>query len=210
MLGVRQTACNDIVQIELGISNAKSYLRDAQAKFINKITNRQSNTPVECAIKLAIEAKTNSSKMLTTLINSPSSFASQNLATVKQRVINATTTKRREYLNINPHLQQSEVYQDFSISEHHRVSYSRIRQGSHRLKIETGRWARIQRENRICPCGNEVQNEEHVLLRCPRTNHLRTNINNIDTCANLNEFFTKIEPPILTKFVYDVLKISEI
>ena len=36
----------------------------------------------------------------------------------------------------------------------------------HRLKIETGQWSQIQRENCLCSCGNNMQDENHVLVVC--------------------------------------------
>ena len=34
------------------------------------------------------------------------------------------------------------------------------------LPIETGRWTRIERERRLCPC-RQIQTELHVLVHCP-------------------------------------------
>ena len=57
------------------------------------------------------------------------------------------------------------------------------------LKIETGRWSRISRENRLCQCNEGIQCEEHVLLKCKQTEHLRTNSEEIKNCANIKELF---------------------
>ena len=54
------------------------------------------------------------------------------------------------------------------IPEHLLIAFTRVCLSSHRLRIETGRWARIPRERRLCDCG-AVQAEEHVLVRCPLT-----------------------------------------
>ena len=58
------------------------------------------------------------------------------------------------------------------IPEVYRISFSRLRLSSHRLRIETGRWSRIPRDRRLCPCG-QIQDEEHVLAHCQITQHLR-------------------------------------
>ena len=60
-----------------------------------------------------------------------------------------------------------------------RVAFSRIRLGSHRLKIETGRWSRIPREARLCTCG-AIQTEQHVLLICPDSEPLRGQFPRLD------------------------------
>ena len=40
------------------------------------------------------------------------------------------------------------------------------------MKIETGRLARIQKEDRLCECG-EVQDEHHLVFTCQNTNDIR-------------------------------------
>ena len=81
------------------------------------------------------------------------------------------------YLEINLQLSVHGMYRQHTYTkEKHRIDTSRLRLGSHRLKIETGRWSRIPRELRLCPCG-EVQTESHVLCQCPLTQHIGDNFN---------------------------------
>ena len=68
---------------------------------------------------------------------------------------------------------------DKNVPEYVRTAFTRIRLGSHRLRIETGRWARLPADERLCMCG-AVQTELHVLLFCPETEPLR------DSFPNLN------------------------
>ena len=42
----------------------------------------------------------------------------------------------------------------------------RFRVGSHYLPIETGRWNRKLRHERVCPNCGEIGDEEHVIYRC--------------------------------------------
>ena len=55
-----------------------------------------------------------------------------------------------------------------------RIAFSRMRLSSHRLKIETGRCSKpiIPKLERLCECG--TCNEEHAILKCPLTEHLRS------------------------------------
>ena len=46
------------------------------------------------------------------------------------------------------------------------------RLSSHKLTIETGRWSRILREQRLCPCG-AIQTEV-VICQCPLSEHVRS------------------------------------
>ena len=66
------------------------------------------------------------------------------------------------------------MYSSNHVCEHHRIATTRLRLSSHYLKVESGRWARIDYQDRTCDCGPYVQDEAHVLLSCQRTRHLRT------------------------------------
>ena len=44
----------------------------------------------------------------------------------------------------------------------------RLRLSSHRLFIEHGRWKSIPRVDRKCKLCNEIEDEYHVMLLCPR------------------------------------------
>ena len=50
----------------------------------------------------------------------------------------------------------------------HRRAITKIRTSSHKLEIETGRWNKMQRENRICKnCAlGEIEDELHLLFNC--------------------------------------------
>ena len=52
---------------------------------------------------------------------------------------------------------------------------TKIRGGSNRLRIETGRWSTIPKEERFCEiCNNgEVEDETHFILSCPASRNLR-------------------------------------
>ena len=92
---------------------------------------------------------------------------------LKNKIEQSEGTRYRTYIRINPTLDFHDVYKrKLFVPEHHRMYFTRMRLSSHRLKIETGRWSRLPRERRLCVCG-AVQDEEHVLCHCPRTEHLR-------------------------------------
>ena len=81
-----------------------------------------------------------------------------------------------------------------------------MRTSSHRLRVETGRWINMNRNLRLCKCKLEVQDERHVLTKCPLTKHLRDSFGRdiqypeiLFNPQSIKEF----------KFIYDVLKVSE-
>ena len=54
-----------------------------------------------------------------------------------------------------------------------RKALSRLCLSSHRLFIERGRWKSIPRLDRKCTLCNEIEDEYHVMLICPRSTVLR-------------------------------------
>ena len=101
-------------------------------------------------------------------------YYGESLARAKNEIRLSNTTRRTTYLSLNPELVINDLYSgSFSIPEFARIAVTRLRTSSHRLKIESGRWTRIPRDLRLCSCG-EIQNEDHVLLRCPISQELRS------------------------------------
>ena len=64
------------------------------------------------------------------------------------------STKLMTYLSINPLLTSPNVYQNNTIEEYKRIQYTRARLSSHYLRVETGQWSRMSREEKLCTCGN--------------------------------------------------------
>ena len=78
-----------------------------------------------------------------------------------------------KYLSLNLLLTSPASYgKESSVKEYQRISFTRLRLSSHRLRIETGRWSRIAPDQRLCNCG-EIQTEDHVLFHCPATANIR-------------------------------------
>ena len=92
------------------------------------------------------------------------------------------------------------------IPEHYRIAFTRMRTSSHRLRVETGRWAGIDRERRICKCGEGIGDEEHVLTECKLTQHLRDRLGRNVTYPNFLEYALEKKE---FKFIYEVLKIYD-
>ena len=76
------------------------------------------------------------------------------------------------------------------LPEYQRIVVSCLRLSSHRLKIETGRWARLPKENRlhVCSCG-QIQTEQHVLLQCRLTQNLREDYLIVKTFHDIGDLF---------------------
>ena len=88
----------------------------------------------------------------------------------------SSKTRTVTYRNINPSFSVHSMYTSTNnyIADYRRTEVTRFWVGSHRLKIETGRWSRVPREERVCSCGvGGVQDEEHVVFHCEYTEDLR-------------------------------------
>ncbi|ELU11764.1 hypothetical protein CAPTEDRAFT_204841 [Capitella teleta] len=84
-------------------------------------------------------------------------------------------TRYQTYLEMNPDLCVHPIYENKEeyVPDSRRIAATRLRLSSHRLLVETGRWSRIPRENRVCASdATFVQDETHVMLYCARTAYL--------------------------------------
>ena len=170
MLGVRTQTCTDLVQVELNTGSAKSLIQQRQKDFFKKAMSHCSYrlSPLCRAVELATSAGSPAGRYLQSLLSTTDRPIEKDLETVKARICQSNSSRRTNYLKFNPDLSTHPMYADSSVPEADRNAFSQLRLSSHFLKIETGRWARIERDRRVCTCG-EVQTEEHVLLHCPFT-----------------------------------------
>ena len=172
LLAVRVTTPSDLCLIELGYPPLRALVRRRQQQFFSRMMSdrrHMTDDPLMFAIDLT---QTHNEKMME-YINGTLIYA--NIVTgaheLNNKVSSAAGTKFRTYCSINRDLSVHNVYSTY-IPEHLRIALTRVCLSSHRLRIETGGWARIPRERRLCECGT-VQDEEHVLVRCPLTEPLR-------------------------------------
>ena len=94
------------------------------------------------------------------------------------------------------------------VDERERLVFTRFRLSSHHLKIETGRWARIEVEKRVCDCGLGIQDELHVLLKCAKTEEVRGRFGiSVGDYNNLGELMDKVDVHVLVSFVYNCMKL---
>ena len=83
--------------------------------------------------------------------------------------------------NYNP-----SVYLDLTTKNPSRKTLVKLRISSHKLRIETGRYDNLPRDERLCNlCNcNRIEDETHFLLDCPSFSSIR------------DMFFSKLEPKI--------------
>ena len=102
------------------------------------------------------------------------------------RIRTSQTTRFVTYTKLNPSLRASLAVGRVVVPEYARRALTQIRLGSHHLAIERGRWSRTPRENRTCDCdGLSVQDEEHVLTSCPKSQQLKQDFNITNNIVNI-------------------------
>ena len=211
MLGVRKTTSNILCLLELGYPPILSYIQNRQKIFFRKmITERQEmeDDPLMFAINLT---KLHNPKMWQYIENIlANEHLESGMSRMKSCVSTSSSTKMKTYLALNPNLSVHPVYTDMTISipDYLRTSFSRCRLSSHRLKIETGRWARIPQELRLCMCGH-IQTEEHVLIKCVLTDHIR-DLFNFDThYTDMATFFEAMSTEKDFKMIHAIMRYYE-
>ena len=179
LLGVRTTTANDLCLAELGQASLKTFVKQRQYNFLRKLLAERQNMnddPFMFVLSLTRRDNRKMSRWIFDLM-SRDAFVKRDFERLHDIIRTSQKTKYVTYMGINPNLMVHNVYShtvlgDEFIPEVYRISFSQMRLSSHRLRIEVGRWSRLPREARLCPCG-QIQDECHVLRDCPLTQPVR-------------------------------------
>ena len=188
LLGVRSTTANTLCLIELGLPDLSSSIQKRRTKFMKSFEAKSAgDEPLAYALRLC--ATSEKGRRLQAALVYDGDAEQQSLQRLKaeceERAL--TSTRFSTYLALNPRLDVHSMYLDsHSVLDTLRIAVSRLRLSSHRLKVETGRWARIPREERLCVCAPVIQDESHVVLECELTEHLRQSLN----MNSMEDFFS--------------------
>ena len=210
LLGVRQSTCNDLVLVDAGVGDAKRIVQVKESRFIQGIISCEDyhGSYLQFVVEQAIMHKTPMGKILKRIIASRvDDQVEMCLRRISVRIRSSDSSKRKTYLEMNANLSPCAIYWPTSyVPEYARLATTRIRLSSHNLRIETGRWARLNREDRLCPC---YALESHALLDCPLTLDLRRECPLVTTCGSVQELFAysdEYNVRILSCYCFEVLK----
>ena len=91
-------------------------------------------------------------------------------------------SQRLEFYNVFKDSYTPSIYLDVTRKNPNRKTLVKLRISNHKLNIETGRYYKISRCDRICPvCGPNIEDEILFLFNCPKYSPIR------------DVFFNKIE-----------------
>ena len=107
----------------------------------------------------------------------------------------------------------AQAYLTIPLTKLQRSNLGRIRMRSHSLELEKGAWAGTPKEERICNVckdGNAIEDEAHLLLRCPAYSHLRDQFGSLRQYQdNIGKFLTESPQKALGIYVTKVLSFRE-
>ena len=174
LLKVRKTTCNDLCLIESGMPDIETIITERRSSYLRKLHNTiVDDSLLKFALQLISTCSTPMNNIIQRSMNNINWKDAANSKAILNKRANTNSSKRATYLLMNPSLKPPSVYSNDDIPEFKRVQYTRIRLSSHNLRIETGRWCRTPREERICECKADIQTEEHILLNCLLTSEIR-------------------------------------
>ena len=203
LLGVRETTRSDTILIESGMSTVGEKIRKRSAAFLKKelLVDQLDETPLKKIYKICEGKQTRGYKYIRNLMMPSEIQPAQ--PSLLQTFANERGTKAATYRTINPDLKVHPVYVSKEyVDERARITFTKLRLSSHSLKVETGRWSRIAPEDRLCGCGGAVEDEEHVLLLCPKTEFARQRFHvDSDTYGNIGELMNSLDVKVMVPFV---------
>ena len=210
LLGVRQTTPNMLCKVELGMASLSAIVTSRRVQFMRKFQNvSNGEEPLALAMQLCETANTPGWRLISAGLQEEREPLRENLDSQKEMCIEQAqrSSKVHMYVNMNPSLEPHPVYdsQEY-IPDRFRIAFSRFRLSAHYLRIVTGRGARLPRDMRICSCGAAVQDEQHVLLECALSLHVRDQFPNEFTTNSLSAFFDN-PPATVCKIIHNVLSI---
>ena len=186
-LGVRSSAPNKLVLIESGMPSLESMIRSRQFAFFTRfIGNLKENS----GRKIVFDAIQDSGcdyldhyvNLLTTYHTKDDikqHYRDKLVSEVNDSAQHPDKYKFQVYKRFNPDLTALDLH-----STHFKLP--RLRLSSHCMPVETGRWRRLTREERVCTACNTLGDEEHYIYTCPEID--RTNLDDIPEFHELHNY----------------------
>ena len=174
LLGVRITTSNSLCLVESGFKPLNGLVKERQKKFFTKMTTLCADIqddPFMHSMKITEDLNNSMWRYIDNTIRGDN-FVESEVQELKEQILNAPPTKSKfqMYKRLNPNLEVHSLYSKNApvVPDYLRITFTRFRLCSHRLRVELGRWSRTPREERICGCGEGIQDEFHI-FQCPLT-----------------------------------------
>ena len=171
-LGVRNNCPNLIVLIESGCLSLQCLIQSRQLKFFRRFkSSLQPNSTRNAVFQQLLSEPTN---FLRHYVELDERYADSKMLKIQstnevlQKIRDLGSNKNSQYkfwiyLQLNPNLVMSPFLNRIDLTG---KCITKFRAGSHMLKIETGRWNRTPREDRLCTHCNKLGDENHAIFEC--------------------------------------------
>ena len=167
---VRSNIPNIILYVETGFLPIKYIVYVRQFNFYQRLLDgMEANSRREKTMNKLLEIPSKFLKHYVSLVakyDSGKDILNEGLDFIKQNIRTRVAdghSKFNMYLKINPDLQPSPF---LHMIHPMAIDIIRFRVGSHYLPIETGRWNRKPRHERLCTNCGEIGDEEHAIYSC--------------------------------------------
>ena len=201
-LGVRKSTPNDIVLIECGFLPLEALVYGRQLSFYRKF--KEMLKPQSARRSLFYKLLETCPSYLSHYIELDEKYNNKNeiyfeyLCKLKDHIRNLASDdshyKYNMYLTINPILSPSIFINEMKFIANKLIIF---RLGSHHLPIETGRWSRKPRNERLCNSCGVLGDEFHFVFHCTDIDrsglHLPTTFAELWECDDVLELFTRID-----------------
>ena len=156
---MRQTTSNHVSLQEIGLHPLKHWVKQKQLNFLKQALHHREGLNHDPLMFAILWRRLQWGCIL------PVFWTKRNTGIVGllQAVRKSTKSSLVTYKAMNPDLNVHKVHGQTNpiVPESHMIAFSRPRLVSHNLRIETSKWARLPREQRLCQCGSS-QTEEHI------------------------------------------------
>ena len=197
---VKKGTTNDLVLFELKRSPVTTRIRDRQCAFYQNLLQF---TTDDAVVTNFLQLCNNSQylRYYQGLRGNESSAYLENLAVKLQTDDRSMIVYYRNHIKF----EKSCIYSLF-MNDYYRKIITRWRLSNHSLKIETGRYTRIPRESRVCSYCNVVEDEEHVILRCPMYFMVRGKYQHITTGSTIDDILNPSKDNVIAtaKLLYEI------
>ena len=203
-LNVRENTPKEIILIESGCLPLKALVYKRQLKFFRRFRDTlQANCTRQAVFRKLIQQNNETNyirhyQSLDERYSDPNDIYVEAFTNLRIFIrTKASSDKNYRYFiynKINPELLPSPFLSSGSNSD----LITRFRLGSLRLPIETGRWTRTPRLERLCPLCNVLGDEHHFLFKCietyrnPDHNFRTDNLHEVWSNENIFQLFNEL------------------
>ena len=166
-LGVKSSTPDDIVYTELDLANIVNNIKERQHHFFRKLAELE-GAAIICDI-LDMCAELDVVKYYNSLTDT---HCAEEVEERMERMDRAETTHVKRYRELSDLQYCHALYETF-LREDLRIIITRWRLSCIPLQIEVGRYKGLEREDRLCPFCDVLEDEKHAIFSCEAYQEIR-------------------------------------